>query len=92
MGDKLYAAEEGGNDFDNGLSPDTQDALSVDHIYASAPGSMGLDPNSEEWKRKEKALVRKIDLRLMPILVLLYILNVSLTLQSQRLSYSWQPR
>lgn len=38
-------------------------------------GSTSLDPTSEEYKRLEKALVRKIDIRLMPIIILLYILN-----------------
>lgn len=33
------------------------------------------DLSSEERQRSEKALVRKIDLRLLPMLVLMYIMN-----------------
>ncbi|TKY86704.1 hypothetical protein EX895_004344 [Sporisorium graminicola] len=54
---------------------DTQDALSINEISLVAAPVAALDPNSEEYKQLERRLVRKIDLRLMPILVLLYILN-----------------
>ncbi|SPO24731.1 related to TNA1 - high affinity nicotinic acid plasma membrane permease [Ustilago trichophora] len=54
---------------------DTQDAISIDQVNEVSSGVAALDPNSEEYKRMEKRLVRKIDLRLMPIIVVLYILN-----------------
>lgn len=53
---------------------DTHDVISIDRISATN-GARPLDPASEEYKLMEKKLVRKIDLRLMPITILLYILN-----------------
>uniref|UniRef100_V5EAY5 Major facilitator superfamily (MFS) profile domain-containing protein n=1 Tax=Kalmanozyma brasiliensis (strain GHG001) TaxID=1365824 RepID=V5EAY5_KALBG len=56
---------------------DTHDAHSVEQVTEISGVSTAvaaLDPNSEEYKVMEKRLVRKIDIRLMPILVLLYIL------------------
>ncbi|SNX83349.1 related to TNA1 - high affinity nicotinic acid plasma membrane permease [Melanopsichium pennsylvanicum] len=52
-----------------------QDAISIDQVNTMPSGVAALDPNSEEYKIAEKRLVRKIDLRLMPITILLYVLN-----------------
>jgi hypothetical protein len=44
------------------------------HVEHVPPESLrGVSP--EEHKRLEQALVRKIDMRLMPMLVLMYIMN-----------------
>ena len=68
---------------------DTQDAQSIEHVQEISgvvTPAAALDPDSEEYKQFEKRLVRKIDLRLMPMIILLYILNyiasIILTLSS----------
>ena len=58
----------------NAAQEDTQDAHSITEVLHSEPVA-ALDPQSEEYKALEKRLVRKIDMHLMPILILLYILN-----------------
>ncbi|GAK63386.1 MFS general substrate transporter [Moesziomyces antarcticus] len=55
---------------------DTHDAVyDAQELSGGAPGVTALDPNSSEYKELERRLVRKIDIRLMPITILLYILN-----------------
>jgi MFS family permease len=55
---------------------DTQDAVyDAQELNGAASGVAALDPNSPEYKELERRLVRKIDIRLMPITILLYILN-----------------
>lgn len=55
---------------------DTHDAVyDPQELNGAASGVAALDPNSPEYKELERRLVRKIDIRLMPITILLYILN-----------------
>lgn len=75
MGEKLKSpiSGEDSNRTSTGQQ-DTQDVISVDQVSVGN-GINGLDPNSEEYKAMEKKLVRKIDLHLMPIMILLYVCN-----------------
>lgn len=77
MGEKITKSPIADLDRSSSAQQDTHDAHSIEHVTeisgVSTPVA-ALDPNSEEYKLMEKRLVRKIDIRLMPILVLLYIL------------------
>ncbi|CDR88673.1 related to TNA1-high affinity nicotinic acid plasma membrane permease [Sporisorium scitamineum] len=75
MGEKLIKDPIGDSAPSYNPQQDTQDAHSINEIPLTAAPVAALDPNSEEYKQLEKRLVRKIDIRLMPILVLLYVLN-----------------
>ncbi|KAJ9478371.1 putative High-affinity nicotinic acid transporter (putative) [Pseudozyma hubeiensis] len=78
MGDKLSKDPVWGSDRPFDAQQDTQDAHSIEQVQeisGVATLVAALDPSSEEYKQLEKRLVRKIDIRLMPVLVVLYILN-----------------
>ena len=74
MGDKLVKEPAPEYAHSSVAQQNTQDASSIDHVNA-IPAVPSLDPNSPEYKQMERRLVRKIDLRLLPIVVLLYVLN-----------------
>lgn len=75
MGDK-YAKEVAVDTDGSRNSSHTEDVIDIGHngdvAHVSTIG--GLDPTSEEFKAMEKRLVRKIDIHLLPMLILLYIL------------------
>lgn len=77
MGEKFAKDPIAGLHSPGSAHQNTHDAHSIEQvteISGTATPVAALDPNSEEYKLMEKRLVRKIDIRLMPILVLLYIL------------------
>lgn len=73
MGEKFIKPDVDGSNH----SSHTHDVVSKDEQLHQLPasGAAALDPTSPEYRELEKRLVRKIDLRLMPIIILLYILN-----------------
>lgn len=78
MGDKLSKDPVSSSDRFSHAQQDTHDARSIEQVQeisGVATPVAALDPSSEEYKQLEKRLVRKIDIRLMPVLVVLYILN-----------------
>jgi MFS family permease len=73
MGEKLNSPS---SQRSSSAQHDTQDAVyDAQELNGAASGVAALDPNSPEYKELERRLVRKIDIRLMPITILLYILN-----------------
>lgn len=51
----------------------TNDGPNKDHVFQPPPLVRAMTP--EERAEREKKLVRKIDLRLLPMIILMYILN-----------------
>lgn len=73
MGEKLNSPS---SQRSSSAQHDTHDAVyDAQELNGAASGVAALDPNSPEYKELERRLVRKIDIRLMPITILLYILN-----------------
>lgn len=87
MGEKLFKDPDSSLFRSYGARQVTQDAQSIEHVQeisGNATTVAALDPSSDEYKQLEKRLVRKIDIRLMPILVLLYVLNYLVSILSLR--------